>query len=405
MLEARKTEHTIEIETTADLAFEAMTKASELREWFSDEAWTEVRPGGRYEVRWSQGYRAEGKFTAIEPPHRAAFTWRGTGEPGETLVEVTVEPRDGAVGVSVVHGGFEQGDAWDHALEQAKKGWNIGLENLKSTLETGVDLRLARQPFLGIYLEPLDRERAAKEGIAVEQGIYVTDTAENSGARAAGLGKGDVIVALGGMETLDHNELTAALRAHHAGDTVTVELVRGQKRETVQVTLGERPREDLPHTADGLAQRLAERYAETDAELKAALEGVTEEEAERAPAEGEWSVKQILAHLSIVERDTQSYLASVALDGWVDSGPSNPTIIPGRLAAVLTITPTLAGLLERYLADEAETVAFLRGLPEETTRHKARFYRLGQMVHYQPGHTREHIEQIRKTTQAIREGS
>ena len=404
MSDMRKTEHRVRVETTPELAFEAMTRASELREWFSDEAWTEVRPGGRYEVRWNQGYRAEGKFTVVEPPRRAAFTWRGTGEPGETLVEFTVEPGDGAVEVSLLHSGFGQGDAWDRALEEAKKGWTIGLENLKSTLETGVDLRLARQPFLGIHFETLDPERAATEGIAAERGIYITDTVAESGARMAGLVKGDVIVALGGIETPGYPELTAALRAHRAGDTVAVEVVRGQKREMVSVTLGERPREDLPDTAEELAQRLAERYAETDAELKAVLEGVNEGEAGRAPAEGEWSVKEVLAHLSIVERDTQNYLASVALDGWVDSGPGNPTVIPGRLAAVLAVTPTLAGLLERYLTDEAETIAFLRKLPEETVRHKARFRRMGQMISYQPGHTREHIEQIRKTLATVRSG-
>jgi uncharacterized protein YndB with AHSA1/START domain len=91
MTDVREIKHRVVIDTTPDLAFEAVTRASELREWFSDQAWTEVRPGGRYEVRWNQGYRAEGTFTELDPPRRAAVTWRGTGEPGETAVEFTVE--------------------------------------------------------------------------------------------------------------------------------------------------------------------------------------------------------------------------------------------------------------------------------------------------------------------------
>jgi uncharacterized protein YndB with AHSA1/START domain len=67
--EERKVRQSIIVETTPELAFEAVTKASELREWCSDEAWTEVRPGGRYEVRWNQGYRSEGTFAIHGPDH------------------------------------------------------------------------------------------------------------------------------------------------------------------------------------------------------------------------------------------------------------------------------------------------------------------------------------------------
>ncbi len=402
MSKERQVKQQVVIATTPELAFEALTKASELREWFSDEAWTEVKPGGRWEIRWNQGYRAEGKFTELEAPRRAAVTWRGSGEPGETAVEFTVEPVEGGVQVAVLHRGLGPGEEWDPVVAEAEKGWQTGLENLKSTLETGVDLRIARQSFLGIVPDLLDAERAAKEGIAVEQGIYIQGTLDNTAARAAGLQKGDVIVALGGQGTPGFQELTAALRAHRAGDEVDVELVRGQGRETVRLALGERPRPEVPGTAEGLASFAHERYAETDAELKAAVDGLTEEEAGQCPAEEDWSVKDVVAHLSIVERDTQFLLSSFALDGWLDGGPGNTATIPGRLAAVQGIAPTLAELLERYFTDERETVALLRGLPEETMRHKARTYRIGQWMAFLPLHTRDHIEQIECIVQAVR---
>jgi len=132
-----------------------------------------------------------------------------------------------------------------------------------------------------------------------------------------------VLVSLGGQETPGFPELGAALGAHRIGDVVELELVRGQKREKMLLTLGSRPRVDVGGTAEGLAQFTAGRYAETDAELKVAIEGLTEQEAGVCPAEGEWSVKQVLAHLILTERDGQSVLANLAVSGWLDGGPGN----------------------------------------------------------------------------------
>jgi uncharacterized protein YndB with AHSA1/START domain len=404
MSKERQIKHSIVVATTPELAFEAVTQASELREWFADQAWTETRPNGRYAAHWNQGYHVEGRFVELQTPRRAVVTWWGTGEPGESEVKFTVKPVDDGVKVKVSHSGFGPGAEWDNAVAEAEKGWVTGLENLKSTLETGIDLRIARRPFLGIYLDLLTPERAAKENIAAERGIYVNNTVEGSGARAAGIGAGDVIVALDGTETPGFEELRAALSGCQIGDTLAVELVRGQARETVQVTLGSRPMEDVPDSGEALAQRLAERHEEINAELKAAVAGVTEQESAQCPTEEEWSVKQTLAHLSVVERDYQTLLSTIALDGWLDGGPSNPTAMPARLTSTLAVTSTVAGLLDRFFADETETMVLLRELPEETLAHKARFFRMSQIILSLPDHTREHVEQIKGIVEAIRSG-
>jgi len=402
MSKTREVRKSVVVDATPELAFEALTGAGELREWCSDQAWTEVRPGGRYELRWNSGYRADGKFTELDPPHRAAVTWRGTGEPGESAVEFTVRPVTGGTEVTIRHHGFGPGAEWDEVVKASEEGWREGVENLKSTLETGVDLRRTRQPFLGINLDLLTPSRAAEEGIAADQGIYVLDTVEGSGARAAGLVKGDVIVALAGKETPGFGELGAALRACRAGDVVDVELVRGQERMAVKATLGSRPQRDVPATAAELADLLAQQHAQVNTELKAAVEGVTEAEAEHQPAAGEWSAKQTLAHLTEGERGFHLILVNIALNGWLDGGPVYPDQIPGRLDAVLAVTPTLQGLVERFITDQAETAAIVRGLPETTIAHKARFRRMAELCLASPDHAREHIEQIKQAIAAAR---
>jgi len=403
MSKKRKIKHKVIVETTPELAFEALTAASELREWFCDGAWTEVQPGGRYGIHFSQGYHVEGKFVKLDAPHSATVTWLGRGEPSETKVKFVVEPQDGAVKVRVIHKGFGTGEAWDEILAEAGKGWATSLENLKSTLETGVDQRIARRPFLGILLGgTVDAERAANEGIAVDHGIYVNETLEGTGARAAGLGKGDVIVKLGDAEILGYPELTRALSAHRAGDVVDVELINGQERRTVKMKLGQRPQVEVPENGEGLAALVSEQYQEGDTALKAALEGVSEEEAEEVPEGQEWSVKDVLAHLTIGERGGQEYLGARALNGWLDGGPGNPSAMRCRLEAVKLATPTMQGLVERFFADETETLAMLRGLPEETMAHKARFFRMTQDLAFAAVHTRDHAEQIRSIVAAVR---
>ena len=89
-------------------------------------------------------------------------------------------------------------------------------------------------------------------------------------------------------------------------------------------------------------------------------------------------------------------LVNMAINGWFDTGPIYPDQIPGRLDAVLAVTPTLEGLVERFVTDQAETVALLRGLPETTVAHKARFRRMAEFALFGPDHTREHVEQIKR---------
>ena len=72
------------------------------------------------------------------------------------------------------------------------------------------------------------------------------------------------------------------------------------------------------------------------------------------------------------------------------------------MEAALAITPTLDGLVERFLADRAETVSLIRFLPDETVAHKARFRRITEAVLFPPDHTREHIEQIKNAIEVVR---
>lgn len=87
----------------------------------------------------------------------------------------------------------------------------------------------AADGWLGIYLS--DQEDAA----------VVAEVIPDSPAHKAGLLAGDVLLAVGDVATPDAESFVAAIRKGKAGDRITIKLRRGEREQTVVVTLGNRP--------------------------------------------------------------------------------------------------------------------------------------------------------------------
>jgi len=123
-------------------AYRAFTSATSLREWFCDVASVDARTGGPVYVAWRDGYYAAGEYTKLTPSRTVAFTWLGRGEPAATGVRVRFTPKKNGTSVLVTHTGATSGKKWAATVAAFERGWTVGLENLKSILETGQDLRL-----------------------------------------------------------------------------------------------------------------------------------------------------------------------------------------------------------------------------------------------------------------------
>jgi membrane-associated protease RseP (regulator of RpoE activity) len=74
----------------------------------------------------------------------------------------------------------------------------------------------------------------------VPDGVKLSGVRAGSPAEQAGLRAGDVLVRLGEHEVHDLQGMTDALRAHHPGDQVRVDVLRGGTRITLSATLGTR---------------------------------------------------------------------------------------------------------------------------------------------------------------------
>jgi uncharacterized protein YndB with AHSA1/START domain len=395
------------VNAPASQVYRAFTRATALREWFCDAALADARLRGRVYFWWNSDYYACGEFTALTPDESLAFTWHGRNEPATTQVQVLLEAEGEATRVTVTHAGAGSDKAWAETVKQFERGWEVGLENLKSVLETGQDLRYIRRPMLGITISEFNAEIAAKLGVPVTEGIRLEDVVEGMGAQAAGLQQDDVIVGIGGAEVTGWPTLSRALQAHRAGDNVEVVFYRGSEKKSVTMELSRRPLPEVPATPEALAEAVRQVYAELDAELTQFFDGVSEAEASYRPAPDEWSAKETLAHLVVGERELHAWLADLLNDDerWSDHF-ENPTNVLARLKATLAAFPALPALLEELKRHETETIAMLAALPPEFVAHKGSYLRLGYNLLEIPGyHTRTHLEQMRAAVAAARSAS
>ncbi len=381
------------------LVYRAFTSANAWQEWLCTVAEAAPNPQGRLYLYWqTDNYYACGHYLNLSPHESVSFTWQGMGDAVVTHVDVALAASGDNTEVTLTHSGIPAGE---QLYQEIRKGWETGLENLQSVLETGIDLRIARVPFMGIIPSGQNTpELAASLGIPVTYGIQISGTVAGTGAAAAGLQKDDVLVELAGQQLETFTSLAPVLRTQKAGDGVPLIFYRGPQKHAVTLTLSARPQPEVPDTAAALAARLTEMYAELDQELEAALQGVTEAQAAHRPAAGEWNAKEILAHLINGERDSQNFIATEITDLARPSFSNNET---ARVQATVAIYPTVADLLTALKMAEAETVALVAALPAEFVARKSAYLRIGQGMLFAPFHNRAHLEQIQAALLTVSE--
>lgn len=390
-----------EIQATPTAVYYALTNGAALREWLCTTSQVATRVGGRLYLWWQQGYWAAGEFLELEPDKQVVYSWQGRLETAVSKVTVTLEATDGGTNLTLVHSELPDNEEAAEMRQGLKDGWEAGLANLKSILETGLDKRLYDQAFLGILISGVvTAEQMAEMGLDAEGGVRINGTMADTGAAAAGLAGEDIIVDMGGSATKDFPTLQAAIRPYRSGDNVKVTYYRAGERKQALLTLSTRPIPEIPQTPAALAEALAEQYARLDAQLDEVLAGVTEAEADYRPDPDSWNARELLAHLITTERGAQMGIATQITDGSLDGGPNNPA---AWVRSVTAVYPTLPDIVALWKRTEAESVALLANLPEAVVARKGTYHNIGnQLLNGLPGHTQAHIAEIQALLTAAR---
>lgn len=119
-------EREIYIEAPPETVFGFLTEPDKMVQWMGIEATFENRPGGIYRVNVNGEAVARGEVVEVAAPERVVFTWGWEGgetlPPGESLIEITLTPKDGGTTLKMVHSGIPDsmvgphGDGWDHFI-------------------------------------------------------------------------------------------------------------------------------------------------------------------------------------------------------------------------------------------------------------------------------------------------
>lgn len=108
-------------------------------------------------------------------------------------------------------------------------------------------LRRGQRPergYLGVGLQPLDENIAESLGLPKDRGEIVRSVQPNEPAARAGIQQGDVILRVGGRDVNPDQTVSYLIANTPVGSRVPLEIIRGGKRQTLTVAVGQRPTEE-----------------------------------------------------------------------------------------------------------------------------------------------------------------
>jgi S1-C subfamily serine protease len=135
-------------------------------------------------------------------------------------------------------------------------GFAVSVDTVRRSVEQIREDGEARYAYIGISSQNLYPQLAARLDVPVKDGALIAEVVEDGPADKAGIrggGReirfqaslvrlgGDVITKVNGRRVTRQNDFSEQIARFSPGDTISLELYRGQERRTARVTLGERP--------------------------------------------------------------------------------------------------------------------------------------------------------------------
>jgi S1-C subfamily serine protease len=119
-------------------------------------------------------------------------------------------------------------------------GFAIPIDTAVHVAEQLISKGKVEHPFIGITGTSLTSEMRAEGRYPVKKGAVVIQVLSGTPADRAGLRRGDIIVEFDGKEIKSMDDLVSEVRKKKVGEKVEITIVRGKKKLTLELTIGEK---------------------------------------------------------------------------------------------------------------------------------------------------------------------
>jgi serine protease Do len=120
-------------------------------------------------------------------------------------------------------------------------GFAVPTNMAKNVMDSLISKGKVIRGWFGVTIQPLTQELAKQFNLKDDKGALIGDVTENSPAEKAGLLRGDVIIGYEGKKIDEPTQLRNMVANTPPGKKVEVKIIRENKTETKQLTIGEFP--------------------------------------------------------------------------------------------------------------------------------------------------------------------
>lgn len=100
-----------------------------------------------------------------------------------------------------------------------------------------IEFGSVQRAILGVSIQEITSDLAKEKDIDKIEGVYISEVRSGSGAKAAGIQAGDIVIAINGVKVNSPAELQEQVSRYRPNDKITVDVKRKDKTKQFEVTL------------------------------------------------------------------------------------------------------------------------------------------------------------------------
>lgn len=141
------------------------------------------------------------------------------------------------IGITTAKNIFAGYDEYGNTISAEGLGFAIPIDKAVEVVEELITQGHVARPGMGINVIEITEENA--EEYDLHPGILIYSVTKNGPAHKAGLRVDDIVTAYDGINVTTQGDFVDYIKDKRVGDTVSLEIIRGDEEITIDVTLGD----------------------------------------------------------------------------------------------------------------------------------------------------------------------